>query len=316
MKFIFESESTINSYKPDYTIDYDRDIEDAEIDFEPKAVALDLLSAEEVEKLPESARRYQKVYWLRSPGNNKYLAATVNSRGVINHYGGLIEYNGCCVRPALTLSNLDSSNFKLYENYIIDDDKWIYIGENKFLYNDETIVRKFDDFSNTYESSYIKKFLNRWLRELQNKKVVIDESYSHNRMKIVAENWDDDMSWQENVPLYRENRYSNNYIELNDNNIFNRLDFNGAIKTSDDEAIFYEVYTDMVNAAAEKFERITGVPIYLLGRSGRHVCVELNKENAERFDELQDVQEKLEKEFIDEVQGFINNFELRKNRLN
>ena len=72
----------------------------------------------------------------------------------------------------------------------------------------------------------------------------------------------------------------------------------------------------MVNAAAEKFERITGVPIYLLGCSGRHVCVELNKENAKRFDELQDVQEKLEKEFIDEVQGFINNFELRKNGLN
>ena len=127
---------------------------------------------------------------------------------------------------------------------------------------------------------------------------------------------DDDMSWQENVPLYREDRYSDNYIELNDHNIFNRLDFNGAIKTSNDETIFYEVYTYLVNAAAEKFERITGVPIYLLGRSGRHVCVELNKENAKRFDELQDVQEKLEKEFIDEVEGFINNFELKKNRLN
>lgn len=168
---------------------------------------------------------------------------------------------------------------------------------------------------------FVKNWFDSGCHDGEMSKKIWGESYTRkksSKSSLSESHWDDDddMSWLENVPLYREDHYSDNYIELNDHNIFNRLDFNGAIKTSDDEAIFYEVYTDMVNAAAEKFERITGVPIYLLGRSGRHVCVELNKENAKRFDELQDVQEKLEKEFIDEVQGFINNFELRKNGLN
>ena len=62
-------------------------------------------------------------------------------------------------------------------------------------------------------------------------------------------------------------------------------------------------YSDMVDFAISKFESKTGVDLYLLGRSGRHVCVKLTLDNLEKYKELSEIQSKLEKELVNDING-------------
>ena len=50
-----------------------------------------------------------------------------------------------------------------------------------------------------------------------------------------------------------------------------------------------------------EFEEITGVEIYTEGRMSRHICVDNTLINAYRYDELRNIQQKLEQELIDEI---------------
>ena len=59
-----------------------------------------------------------------------------------------------------------------------------------------------------------------------------------------------------------------------------------------------QVYLDDI---CTKFKDDTEVEVLLLGRSGRHVCVESNFSNAARYDELCEVQQKLKKKYIDDI---------------
>lgn len=88
------------------------------------------------------------------------------------------------------------------------------------------------------------------------------------------------------IKLYNEDR--ENFIELSDNHTLWKINAN--ISEYD--------YVEYVNAAAEEFEQETGTPLYFLGRSGRHVCVENTYENAIRYDELCAVQNRLEDEMV------------------
>lgn len=90
-----------------------------------------------------------------------------------------------------------------------------------------------------------------------------------------------------NVKLY------DGYIELSDNHTL----FNISADISNEE------YMECVNDAASEFEYITGVELYFLGRSGRHVCVENTYENALKYNELCKIQNELETKMID----YINN---------
>lgn len=65
-----------------------------------------------------------------------------------------------------------------------------------------------------------------------------------------------------------------------------------------DKGISEDDYIRIVDGAAEDFEAETGEQVYLLGRSGRHVCVDLTPKNLLNFDELQKKQEELEKQVI------------------
>ena len=116
-----------------------------------------LLSIEEVEKyLTESEREYSDFWWVRSPSCNSYCAQSVVDRH--------------CVRPALQISNLKSSNFKIGDTFEIGDYKFKVISDNlAWMYKQDIGHYAFnEDFKNgnDYETSDVKKFVDKWFKLL------------------------------------------------------------------------------------------------------------------------------------------------------
>lgn len=80
-------------------------------------------------------------------------------------------------------------------------------------------------------------------------------------------------------------------LELNDNHTMWELTNE---KKSDEE------WASIVQSKQAQFKADTGVDLMLLGRMGRHACVEPTYDNCINFTYLQETQEKLEQEAIDE----------------
>lgn len=90
------------------------------------------------------------------------------------------------------------------------------------------------------------------------------------------------------------------YIELSDNRTLWNIE-NDKFPSDDYKADEYQMQVDF---AVEDFEAETGVELYGLGRSGRHICVELNYQNALAYDELVSVQKGLEQRVIDAMNSW------------
>lgn len=76
-----------------------------------------LLSVDEAKKLLSiKDREYSNWWWLRSPGYDQYLAASVTDGGSVHYGGDDVDYADDCVRPALKL-NLESSDFKIGDTF-------------------------------------------------------------------------------------------------------------------------------------------------------------------------------------------------------
>ena len=80
-------------------------------------------------------------------------------------------------------------------------------------------------------------------------------------------------------------------LELNDNHTIWELN---------NENKSYEEWASIVQSKQAQFKADTGVDLLLLGRMGRHACVEPTYDNCINFTYLQETQEKLEQEAIDE----------------
>ena len=80
-------------------------------------------------------------------------------------------------------------------------------------------------------------------------------------------------------------------LELNDNHTIWKL-------TNENKSD--EEWASIVNSKLAQFEAETGVELLLLGRMGRHACVEPTYDNCMNFDFLQETQERLEEEAINE----------------
>lgn len=88
------------------------------------------------------------------------------------------------------------------------------------------------------------------------------------------------------------------YLELHDNHTL----------WSINKDFDYEYYENVVYWACTEMERhYKDITIYLLGRSGRHVCVEDTPVNRRRYPRLVKYAKKLEQEIID---YFNNEYEL------
>lgn len=94
-----------------------------------------------------------------------------------------------------------------------------------------------------------------------------------------------------NVKLYNDSDGTGVYLELSDNHTMYDLNDNGKPE---------EEWYSIVKSKEVEFENETDVPLRFLGRSARHVCVDLNLENIINYDKLKEVQERLEDEAVAE----------------
>lgn len=138
-----------------------------------------LLTVEEAKKLPKRLLRHNSWWWLRSPVNyghrSSYVTyvATVSDDGSVYDSGIHVSTIGDAVRPALVISNIESSGLKIGDTFefggkifeIISNDKAFCltdIGTSAFRYGREV------DNANDYEKSDIKIFIDEWFEKSKN----------------------------------------------------------------------------------------------------------------------------------------------------
>lgn len=137
-----------------------------------KATLLSIKEAEEY--LTNEERKYERWWWLRSPSSYSGYTAGVNSNGNIYNRGSRVTYINDCVRPALQITNLESSNLKIGDTFKISDYEfkiiskelaWMYkqdIGRHAF----NTDYKEENKEGNNYETSDVKKYVDKWFRLL------------------------------------------------------------------------------------------------------------------------------------------------------
>lgn len=123
---------------------------------------INLLSAEEYEKYKDKIPHINCWWWLRSPGINSSIAAGVHYDGSVFYHGGSVySAVGAAVRPVLRIS--DGRKYKIGERVMYYNFPWIIIDKNLAIAEVPIAFHRFDEKSNDYENSEIKKFLNNWL---------------------------------------------------------------------------------------------------------------------------------------------------------
>ena len=127
-----------------------------------------LLSIEEAENLlTKENRKYHCWWWLRSPGCSSYFAASVYTVGDVDYGGFYVDDDSFCVRPALQISNLQSSNLLIGDVFEVGNYKFRVISENlAWLYEQDIGQRRFDKKTNIYEQSEIKQFVDDWFERV------------------------------------------------------------------------------------------------------------------------------------------------------
>jgi len=138
---------------------------------ELEIVGATLLSIEEAEEyLTRVERAYDCWWWLCSPSRFSYCATLVYCDGDIIGYGDSVHDGGICVRPALQIKNLESSNFEIGNTFQIDDYEFKIISDNlAWMYKQDIGHYAFnEDYEkgNDYETSDVKKVVDKWFKDL------------------------------------------------------------------------------------------------------------------------------------------------------
>lgn len=132
-----------------------------------------LLTIEEVKQLlPNRLRTYNNWWWLRSPGYYYNCVANVLEDGYVNLIGNYVGIENLTVRPALIISNLESSDFRIGDTFefgnrefeVISTDRAFCltdIGQYAFSKDWES------DDANVYEKSDVKKYVDRWFEKVK-----------------------------------------------------------------------------------------------------------------------------------------------------
>lgn len=122
-----------------------------------------LPSIEEYEKYKDVIPHINTWWWLRSPGNPQGSATYVDYGGSVGSVGYSVSTDIVCVRPMIHLPTniIASIGDKIY----LYSFPWVVIDEHLAIAEVPIGFEKFDDGSNNYEESYIRKFLLDWLKE-------------------------------------------------------------------------------------------------------------------------------------------------------
>ena len=135
-------------------------------DIELKITGITLLSVEEYEETRANIPPVHDYWWLRSPGYNGSSAADVRGDGDVDLNGNDVDYEDG-VRPALRISNLESSNPKIGDEIIVAERPWTVINEGLAIANKPIGACAFRkdwraEDANNYEASDVKKYIEKW----------------------------------------------------------------------------------------------------------------------------------------------------------
>ena len=141
-------------------------------DITPYITGATLLSVEEAKNLNKEILKADKNWWLRSPGDSGICAACVFGEDgcVIAH--GLIVVSTLGVRPALEISNLESSGYKIGESVYFGGYSFTIISDTYALCDDmigECAFCKYPKAKdvNKYETSDIKRYVETWFEKIK-----------------------------------------------------------------------------------------------------------------------------------------------------
>lgn len=128
-----------------------------------------LLSETEYLECNPHIEQINEWWWLRSPGYYKFDAAFVYSDGSL--YNTSVRNDSGYVRPALRISNLESSNLKIDGKLELDGKTWTVISNELALCDSWVKQMAFrSDWqamdANQYEKSDVKKWLDEYGRRL------------------------------------------------------------------------------------------------------------------------------------------------------
>jgi hypothetical protein len=93
------------------------------------------------------------------------------------------------------------------------------------------------------------------------------------------------------VKTYYSEDFRKTMIELSDNRVLGSI---AMINDSD-----YEVWNKLVESEIRRFMVNFGIPVYVVGRSGRHVCVEDNRNNRKWYQRMVDYVKETQDKMVD-----------------
>lgn len=133
-----------------------------EVDIDIEDVTI--LSAEEYEIAKDVIPLIHRCWWLCSPSDYPLHAACVDYDGSLSYY---VKYGSCCVRPALRIKNLKSSNLLLGERFFLAGETWTVVLDDMAICNNVAGVTYFRgnwkaNGANDYSSSNLKKWVDEW----------------------------------------------------------------------------------------------------------------------------------------------------------
>lgn len=139
-------------------------------EFDLNILEATLLTNEEARQLPKRLRRYNKYWWLRSPGYTHDFAANVDYENV-DGTGSFVKMHDIAVRPVLIISNLKSSNLEIGDTFEFGNKMFEIISDDKaFCLTDIGTSAFREDFkaddANNYEKSDVKKFIDEWFKRV------------------------------------------------------------------------------------------------------------------------------------------------------
>lgn len=139
-----------------------------EVDESIKVAGVTLLSVDEYETAKEYIPPIKGWWWLRSPGDYRYYAAYVHRDGRVLTHGNNVYGAGGVVRPALSISNLDSLNLKSGDRLIdFCGFDWTVISARLAICDTGIGTHCFQEDwrapdANDYEKSDVKNYLESW----------------------------------------------------------------------------------------------------------------------------------------------------------
>ena len=138
----------------------------------PYITGATLLSVEEAKNLDKEILKADKDWWLRSPAHYANYATCVGGDSGCVYIAGSNVKGNFGVRPALKLSNLESSNLQIWDKFTFGNHDFTIISDCYALCNDcvgRCTFRKDSEAENAnkYEASDIKGYVEAWFEKVK-----------------------------------------------------------------------------------------------------------------------------------------------------